>query len=74
MTRLHCLQTVQQKVHTEADAAEMGKVNTGRLAARAARWFAFKPKISICFQTKNLNLGKIWRSLGWKMLLYFVTI
>jgi hypothetical protein len=28
----------------------------------------------VCFQTKNLNLGKFWRVLGWKMLLYFIII
>jgi hypothetical protein len=26
------------------------------------------------FQTKNPNLGKIWRALEWKMLSYFITI
>jgi hypothetical protein len=28
----------------------------------------------VYFQTKNPNLGKIWRALEWKMLLYFMTI
>jgi hypothetical protein len=27
-----------------------------------------------CFQTKNPNLGKIWRVLQWKMLVYFMAI
>jgi hypothetical protein len=27
-----------------------------------------------CFQTKNLNLGKFWRTLEWKMLVYFMAI
>jgi hypothetical protein len=27
-----------------------------------------------CFQTKNCNLGKFWRVLLWKILLYFITI
>jgi hypothetical protein len=26
----------------------------------------------VCFQTKNPNLGKFWRALGWKMLIYFM--
>jgi hypothetical protein len=30
------------------------------------RWFVFKPKIPI--------LGKFWRALEWKMLLYFMVI
>jgi hypothetical protein len=33
---------------------------------KVARWFSF--------QTKNPNLGKIWRVLEWKMLQYFMTI
>jgi hypothetical protein len=28
----------------------------------------------VCFQTKNTNLGKFWRVLQWKMLLYFMAI
>jgi hypothetical protein len=28
----------------------------------------------VCFQTKNLNLGKFWRALDWKMLIYFMAI
>jgi hypothetical protein len=28
----------------------------------------------VCFQTKNPNLGKFWRVLQWKMLVYFRTI
>jgi hypothetical protein len=32
---------------------------------RVARWFVFKPK--------NPNLGKFWRVLQWKILVYFVT-
>jgi hypothetical protein len=28
----------------------------------------------VYFQTKNTNLGKIWRALEWKMLLHFMTI
>jgi hypothetical protein len=28
----------------------------------------------VCFQTKNSNLGKFWRALEWKMLVYFVVI
>jgi hypothetical protein len=28
----------------------------------------------VCFQTKNLNLGKFWRTLEWKMLKYFMAI
>jgi hypothetical protein len=28
----------------------------------------------VCFQTINSNLGKFWRSLEWKMWLYFMTI
>jgi hypothetical protein len=27
-----------------------------------------------CFQTKNTNLGKFWRVLQWKLLVYFVAI
>jgi hypothetical protein len=27
-----------------------------------------------CFQTKNPNLGKFWRALAWKILLYFMPI
>jgi hypothetical protein len=27
-----------------------------------------------CFQTKNPSLGKFWRALEWKMLLYLVVI
>jgi hypothetical protein len=27
-----------------------------------------------CFQTKNPNLGKFWRVLLWKILVYFMTI
>jgi hypothetical protein len=26
------------------------------------------------FQTKNPNLGKFWRALDWKMLIYFMAI
>jgi hypothetical protein len=26
----------------------------------------------VCFQTKNPNLGKFWRTLDWKMLIYFM--
>jgi hypothetical protein len=33
---------------------------------RVARWFLFKPKI--------LNLGKFWRALDWKILIYFTAI
>jgi hypothetical protein len=25
----------------------------------------------VCFQTKNPNLGKFWRALDWKKLIYF---
>jgi hypothetical protein len=28
----------------------------------------------VCFQTKNPNLGKSWRALEWKMLVYFTVI
>jgi hypothetical protein len=28
----------------------------------------------VCFQTKNLNLGKFWSVLLWKILVYFMTI
>jgi hypothetical protein len=28
----------------------------------------------VCFQTKNPNLGKFWRVLLWKILVYFMTI
>jgi hypothetical protein len=28
----------------------------------------------VCFQTKNPNLGKFWRALDWKMLIYFMPI
>jgi hypothetical protein len=28
----------------------------------------------VCFQTKNPNLGRFWRVLEWKILLYFMTI
>jgi hypothetical protein len=28
----------------------------------------------VCFQTKNPNLGKFWRVLQWKSLVYFTTI
>jgi hypothetical protein len=28
----------------------------------------------VCFQTKNPNLGKFWRVLQWKILVYFITI
>jgi hypothetical protein len=28
----------------------------------------------VCFQNKNPNLGKFWRALEWKMLLYFMVI
>jgi hypothetical protein len=28
----------------------------------------------VYFQTKNPNLGKIWKALEWRMLLYFMTI
>jgi hypothetical protein len=26
----------------------------------------------VCFQTKNPNLGKFWRALGWKLFVYFM--
>jgi hypothetical protein len=26
---------------------------------------------TVCFQTQNPNLGKFWRALEWKMLVYF---
>jgi hypothetical protein len=28
----------------------------------------------VCFRTKNPNLGKFWRALEWKMLVYFMAI
>jgi hypothetical protein len=28
----------------------------------------------VCFQTKIPNLGKLWRALVWKLLVYFKTI
>jgi hypothetical protein len=28
----------------------------------------------VSFQTKNPNLGKFWRALDWKMLIYFMAI
>jgi hypothetical protein len=28
----------------------------------------------VCFQTKNIDLGKFWRKLEWKMLVYLMTI
>jgi hypothetical protein len=28
----------------------------------------------VCFQTKNTNLGKFWRVLRWKMLVYCLAI
>jgi hypothetical protein len=28
----------------------------------------------VCFQTKNPNLGKFWRVIDWKMLIYFMAI
>jgi hypothetical protein len=28
----------------------------------------------VCFQTKNPNFGKFWRTLDWKMLIYFMVI
>jgi hypothetical protein len=28
----------------------------------------------VCFQTKNPNLGKFWRGLQWKILVYFMAI
>jgi hypothetical protein len=28
----------------------------------------------VCFQTKNSNLGKVWRVLEWKVLVYFMVI
>jgi hypothetical protein len=28
----------------------------------------------VCFQSKNPNLGKFWRALNWKKLIYFVAI
>jgi hypothetical protein len=28
----------------------------------------------VCFQTKNTNLGKFWRLLQWKMLVYFMAM
>jgi hypothetical protein len=28
----------------------------------------------VCFQTKKPNLGKFWRVLQWKILVYFMTI
>jgi hypothetical protein len=28
----------------------------------------------VCFRTKNHNLGKFWRALEWKLLVYFMVI
>jgi hypothetical protein len=28
----------------------------------------------VYFQTKNPNLGKFWKALDWKMLIYFIAI
>jgi hypothetical protein len=28
----------------------------------------------VCFQTKNLNLGKFWRALDWKFFINFMSI
>jgi hypothetical protein len=30
--------------------------------------------LMVCFQTKNPNLGKFWRVLQWKILVYFMII
>jgi hypothetical protein len=34
--------------------------------SRVARWFLFKPKIP--------HLGKFWRALVWKMVIYFMAL
>jgi hypothetical protein len=28
----------------------------------------------VCFQTENPNLGKFWKALEWKMLVYFMVM
>jgi hypothetical protein len=28
----------------------------------------------VCFQTKNTNLGKVWRASDWKILIYFTAV
>jgi hypothetical protein len=50
--------------HAAIDHARSKSV--GHSKTRVARWFVFKPKIPI--------LGKFWRVLLWKILVYFVTI
>jgi hypothetical protein len=42
------------------------KISPQEIVRRVARWFIFKPKIPI--------LGKFWRALDWKMLIYFMAI
>jgi hypothetical protein len=42
------------------------KIVSDDILTRDARWFIFKPK--------NPNLGKFWRALDWKMLIYFTAI
>jgi hypothetical protein len=43
----------------------------GALKSRVARFFGCQ---IFGFQTKNPNLGKFWRALDWKILIYFMAI
>jgi hypothetical protein len=53
-------------------------VRTGSLPERWRSHYFFDSREQGCqmayFQTKNPNLGKFWRVLQWKMLIYFVAI
>jgi hypothetical protein len=42
---------------------------------RASHFFkAVKGCQMVCFETKNPNLGKLWKALEWKMLVNFMVI
>jgi hypothetical protein len=65
----HCRLTARLSFQVSENNLIKRKAISGhrsRLGHRVARW--------VCFQTKNTNLGKFWRAMQWKMLVYFMAI
>jgi hypothetical protein len=54
--------------------AHQERVDQGNVASREWEGNAEQGCQMVCFQTKNLNLGKFCRALEWKMLFNFMVI
>jgi hypothetical protein len=50
------------------------KVFLASLSTRNVVYLIIQGCQMVCIQTKNLNLGKFWRALDWKLLMYFMAI